>query len=293
MMKFPKRCRFVMARVRRRVLSPSRRPEPFSAWSGATVFCWVAVLVAGLAVLPGAAWAASSDEPTGGATTAALAWETREQSYAAKAGEERAEFAFAFRNTSGVPVEVRAISTSCRCTIGVMPRQPWIVAPGASDTLRVLVDLRSRRGGLTKTIYVDTSAGEELLLVHVEIPPPPAIQREMNLMAAQADRQASLRGECATCHVAPAIGKTGAELFQAACQVCHGAEHRATMVPDLLAAPKVRRDGAYWNEWVRNGKEGTLMPAWDRKRGGVLDDAQIESLIAYLLATLPTEPVQP
>lgn len=223
----------------------------------------------------------------------ALEWDAVEKRYEAKSGETRAEFAFQFRNASATPVEIREVTTSCRCTVGLMPQTPWVIEPGASGTLPVIVDLRSRRGGLSKTVYVDTSAGEELLRVFVQIPPPPAIQREMNLMASQADRQAVLRGDCVSCHVTPAVGKHGGELFQAACQVCHGAEHRATMVPDLLAAPTVRRDGAYWNEWIRHGKEGTLMPAWDRKRGGVLDEAQIESLIAYLLATLRSEPVAP
>lgn len=236
--------------------------------------CW------GLLLAVHSAWAAP-----------VLEWDALEKSYTAKPGEERAEIEFSFKNPSAQPVEIRQITTSCRCTIGVVPRQPWIIAPGAGDTLRVLVDLRSRRGGLHKTIYLDTSAGEELLQVNVQIPPPPAIQREMNLMVSQADRQAVLRGDCVSCHVTPAVGKHGGELFQAACQVCHGAEHRASMVPDLMAAPAVRRDGAYWNEWIRHGKEGTLMPAWDRKRGGVLDDAQIESLIAWLLANLPSEPV--
>lgn len=221
----------------------------------------------------------------------AFAWDATEKRYTAKSGETRAEFAFELKNVTAQPVEIIEITTSCRCTVGAMPRQPWVIAPGASDTLRVTVDLRSRRGGLTKTIYLDTSAGEERLTVHVEIPPPPAIQREMNMMVAQADRQAVLRGDCVSCHVTPAAGKVGGELFQAVCQVCHGAEHRATMVPDLLAAPATRRDGTYWNEWIRHGKDGTLMPAWDRKRGGVLDEEQIESLIAYLLANLPSEPV--
>jgi len=163
------------------------------------------------------------------------------------------------------------------------------LAPGASDTLRVFVDLRSRRGGLNKTIYLDTSAGDQELLVHVDVPPRPELQREMNLQAAQAYRQAVLRGDCASCHVTPTIGKKGAELFATACLICHGAKIRATMVPDL-AVTKVRRDADFWNHWIREGGENTLMPAFARARGGPLDDDQINSLVAYLLATLPTEP---
>jgi len=142
---------------------------------------------------------------------------------------------------------------------------------------------------LTKTIYVQTSVGEQSLLVHVQVPTPPALQREMNTMLAQADRQAVLRGDCASCHVAPTVGKTGAELFAAACLICHGAEHRATMVPDLKV-PTVHRDAAFWSEWIRHGKEGTLMPAFAKNEGGSLDDEQIDSLVAYALANLPTEP---
>lgn len=220
-----------------------------------------------------------------------LEWDALEKSYVAKENEVEAEYVFQVKNPSPAPVTIREIRTSCRCTAGTMPRQPWVLEPGASDTLRVVVDLRGRRGGLSKTVYVDTTAGEELLLVHATIPVPPAMQREMNVLLAKADRQAVLRDDCASCHVTPAVGKMGGELFQAACQVCHGAEHRATMVPDLLAAPATRRDGAYWNEWVRNGKDGTMMPAWDKKRGGVFDDDQIESLMAFLLATLPSEPI--
>jgi mono/diheme cytochrome c family protein len=99
-----------------------------------------------------------------------------------------------------------------------------------------------------------------------------------------------LHGECASCHVTPTIGKTGGELFQTACLICHGAEQRASMVPDLKVA-KAPRDAAYWEKWIREGGgEKTLMPAFDKARNGSLDEAQIKSLVVYLLATLPTRP---
>lgn len=222
---------------------------------------------------------------------AGLEWDALEKSYSAKVGEEEAVLSFNATNRTDHPVEIRSTATSCHCTVAVPPRTPWIIAPGATESLAVTVDIRSRRGGLTKTIYVDTTEGEELLLVHVQVPPPPAIQREMNLMTAQADRQAVLRGDCASCHVTPTVGKHGAELFQTACAICHGSEHRATMVPDLAVA-KVRRDSAYWEKWVREGAKDTLMPAFDRAHGGPLDDGQIKSLVEYLVAHLPSEPTE-
>jgi mono/diheme cytochrome c family protein len=220
---------------------------------------------------------------------AGLEWDALEKRYDAQPGEEEAALKFSVTNKTDHPVEIRSTATSCNCTVATPPRKPWFIEAGATETLEVVVDLRSRRGGLTKTVYVDTSEGEQMLLVHVQIPPPPAVRREMNLITAQADRQAVLRGECASCHVAPTIGKKGAELFRTACGICHTAEHRASMVPDLMVA-KVPRNAAYWNKWIREGAEGTLMPAFDRAHEGSLDDDQIKSLVAYLLENLPTEP---
>jgi mono/diheme cytochrome c family protein len=220
----------------------------------------------------------------------ALVWDALEKRFEAQAGQAEAEFFFTVKNVSANPVEVTDVSTSCHCTAAMMPHKPWILAPGAEEKLRVVVDLRSRRGTLTKTIYVETSAGPEQLQVFVKVPAPPAIQREMNQMAAQTDRQAVLRGDCATCHVAPTVGKHGGELFARACLICHGAEPRASMVPDLTQ-PKTARDAAFWDKWIRNGAEGTLMPAFAKDAGGPLDDEQIKSLVAFLLANLPTQPV--
>jgi hypothetical protein len=225
----------------------------------------------------------------GAVHAAGLEWDALEKSHVAEQDEVEAALTFSVTNKSDHDVEIRNVATSCNCTVASPPRTPWIIESGATETLRVTVDLKGRRGGLTKTVYVETSEGEQQLLVHVQIPPPPAVRREMNLMTAQADRQAVLKGDCASCHVTPTIGKKGAELFQTACVICHAAEHRASMVPDLMVA-KVPRDAAYWAKWIREGGEGTLMPAFAKEHGGPFDDEQITSLIAYLVEKLPRAP---
>jgi len=221
-----------------------------------------------------------------------LAWDAVEKTYVAKAGEADANVAFTVTNRTDRAVTITGIATSCHCTAAQPPRSPWVLAPGASDALRVTVDLRGKSGELTKTIYVYKSVGgdaPDILLVHVQIPLTPAELREMNRGLALADRQAVLRGDCASCHVAPTVGKMGKELFQTACLICHGGEHRASMVPDLTVA-KVRRDAAYWNKTIREGKEKTLMPAFAKNHDGSLDDNQIKSLVEYLVANLPAGP---
>lgn len=220
-----------------------------------------------------------------------LRWDEMEKSRQAKRGEREAVFVFTATNKTDHPVEIVHTATSCHCTLAEAPRKPWIIAPGATEALRVVVDLTSRRGMLNKTIYVETNEGEDSLLVHVDVPPPPEIQREMNQDVARADRQAVLRGDCASCHVAPAVGKKGGELFLAACMVCHGAPNRASMVPDLMV-PTVQRDAAYWEKVVREGKADSLMPAFSKEHGGFLDDEQVRSLVEFLVANLPKEPVK-
>ena len=61
------------------------------------------------------------------------------------------------------------------------------------------------------------------------------------------------------------------------------------MVPDLFVA-KEKRDAAYWEKMIREGRDKTLMPAFAKGHGGSLDDEQIASLVAYLAANLPSAP---
>ena len=63
------------------------------------------------------------------------------------------------------------------------------------------------------------------------------------------------------------------------------------MVPDLKVARAVR-DAAFWEKWIGEGKEGSLMPGFARKHGGPLSPEQIASLVEYALTRLPTAPAR-
>jgi mono/diheme cytochrome c family protein len=58
------------------------------------------------------------------------------------------------------------------------------------------------------------------------------------------------------------------------------------MVPNLRAIAQ-ETNAEYWRNWVTQGKAGTLMPAFSEKHGGILNDAQIDSLVKYLSTTIP------
>jgi mono/diheme cytochrome c family protein len=222
----------------------------------------------------------------------AISWDAVNKEYTAKAGELTAQFIFNLTNTSPHDVTINWVRPSCGCTAAKLPPTPWTLAPGASGQMEFNIDLRGKYGVLSKYVNVDTTVGAKLLGLKVSIPgaaAPGLDMRTRNMQLAFADRQLVFRNDCAKCHVIPAIGKKGEDLFQTACGICHEAPHRATMVPDLhnLNTPPTKE---YWEHWVRNGRPGSLMPAFAQTQGGPLSDEQIQSLVTYLTHYFPPRP---
>lgn len=217
-----------------------------------------------------------------------IKWDAIEKTVEAKEGELAADFSFVATNTSDRPVTISAVRTSCGCTVVNMPAIPWVLTPGASGTLPATVDFSGKDGTLVKTLLVESSAGTQTLSMHIKTPAMRADLRQRNQEMARANRQAIFTGSCVQCHVIPAMGKTGEELFKAACVICHATEGRASMVPDLFTA-RTPRDAAWWRTWIAQGKEGTLMPGFAQPHG-ILTEAEIESLVEFALARLPTAP---
>jgi cytochrome c553 len=206
-----------------------------------------------------------------------LVWDAVSKEYSAKIGETNIYFTFTATNLSSADVVVTAVRGSCGCTIPKVPPLPWRLGPGTHGEIQVLVDIRGKHGTLSKVVSVDTSNGFSLLAVNVKIPE----DRSRNMQMAAADRQAVFKYDCASCHVYPTYGKMGEALYQTACGICHESDHRASMVPDLKALTKPTNP-AYWDTWIRKGKEGSLMPAFANTEGGPLNDEQVKSLVEYL-----------
>lgn len=221
-----------------------------------------------------------------------LAWDAATKEYSAKLGELMAHFTFRVTNVSPAEVVINSVRTSCGCTLAKIPGQPWKLPSGTNGEMEVTVDLRGKSGVLTKMITVDSTAGMQALTIKVSIPAQVTVNpmdRTKNQQMALADRQAVFRGDCATCHLQPTLGKQGHDLYVAACGICHDAEHRATMVPDL-AHLKHPTDSDYWRKWITSGKPGSLMPAFAQAEGGPLGESQIISLVEYLSKKHPSAP---
>jgi mono/diheme cytochrome c family protein len=223
-----------------------------------------------------------------------LGWDGLVKEVNLKPGETSGHFAFTFTNTSPDAVVVTYVRTSCGCTVPKVPTLPWTIPPSGQGTFEVVLDARGKNGVVSKTVTVETSAGYRYLTVRVAIPASgggamATADRARNLQAALANRQAVLKGECATCHVTPGVGKHGEELYVAVCGVCHEAEHRASMVPNLQALSRPLKADE-WRGLIRSGKKDSLMPAFAKAEDGFLTDAQIDSLVAYLTGPFKTTP---
>jgi mono/diheme cytochrome c family protein len=220
-----------------------------------------------------------------GPNSEGLLWDSPSRAFEAKRGETNAFFRFHFANVSSEEVVVRGVRTSCSCTVASLPEAlPWRVAPGQGGQIGVDVDLRERFEPFHQIITIDTSAGTNQLTLAIQTAE--LTQREKNRRVAFADRQAVFKGDCASCHFQPAVGKPLPEQFQVLCGTCHDAKERAAMVPDLAKRTKPR-DKAYWDQWLRRGKPGTFMPAFGKPWGGPLHEDQLAALEVYLMARFP------
>ncbi|HEX3798689.1 MAG TPA: DUF1573 domain-containing protein [Verrucomicrobiae bacterium] len=226
------------------------------------------------------------------AATGPLEWESPSQTNHAKADDVTARFVFKVRNISKHEVVIEDLKTSCGCTIAQLPTHPWRIAPKESTQFEAIVDLRGKYGDLFKEIDVISTNAPAKLNLEVDIAlGTNTLSTEMQnrlwgQQLAAVDRQAVFKKNCVLCHLTPAFGKSGEPLFHATCGICHEAEHRATMVPDLSSL-HTEIGTNYWREWITNGKPGTLMPAFTATQGGPLSDAQINSLVKYLTKAFP------
>ncbi len=228
----------------------------------------------------------------------ALVFDSELKQLTPEPGQTSAHFEFYLTNTANVEVSVNNVHTSCGCTVAKLPAQPWKIPPGGSGPIGVTVDLRGKRGILTKSVTVQSTSGVKNLIVKVSIPDARTgfvatsngsvldMDRVQNIQKSLVDRQTVFKDKsCAECHADKAVGKSGQELFEVACAICHEAPHRATMVTDLKQRNPGIAEG--WRQWITYGKTNSLMPAFGKAQGGILDDAQIESLVEYVTRIMP------
>lgn len=218
-----------------------------------------------------------------------LAWDAEVKTVEATNEQAFAAFIFSFTNISSGQVTIIGGRGSCSCTAVQMPPTPWMLPTGGTGEIKATIDLAGKSGVLFKSIIISTDKGLKNLLLRVDFLPPPPLSdedRARGVAMAKLDRQAVFKGECASCHAKNVQGRYGRDLFVQVCAVCHEANPRATMVPDLHNLKDPTND-EFWRTWITSGKAGTLMPAFAQSQGGPLNNLQIASLATYLNSIIP------
>lgn len=78
--------------------------------------------------------------------------------------------------------------------------------------------------------------------------------------------------------------EAGARLYAENCAVCHGPNGEGRVGATLNKDWPAIRPEATVKTIIEDGVEGAVMPAWAQKNGGPLSDAEIESLVVYILS---------
>jgi mono/diheme cytochrome c family protein len=221
-----------------------------------------------------------------------IAWDGLVKAVDATNGQDFAKFTFTFTNGTKDVVTVLNVHPSCGCTTAELPPVPWAIPAGATGQIKLSVNLHGKAGTLVKTVNITTDKGSKSLMLKINIlsqvmPQMKEDQRAAGIAAAKLDRQAVFKGDCASCHLKNVQGKYGQQLFAVTCAICHEANPRASMVPDLHNLPGPTSE-EFWRSWIAAGKAGTLMPAFAASQSGPLDDMKVVSLAAYLNAVNPS-----
>ena len=221
-----------------------------------------------------------------------ITWDAEQKAIDASNDQDFARFTFSFTNVSPGMVAILSGRGSCSCTTVQLPPTPWLIPAGGTGQIGATINLAGKTGIIFKQAIISTDKGTKSLLLRVNIQPPVPVnmtadQLAAGIAAAKVDRQAVFKGDCAACHIKNIEGKYNQPLYDSLCGVCHEAEHRSSMVPDLSKLT-VPTNEEFWRAWITIGKPGTLMPAFATSQGGPLSDTQIASLAAYLNLTHPS-----
>ncbi len=82
----------------------------------------------------------------------------------------------------------------------------------------------------------------------------------------------------------------GAVLFDKNCAVCHGPEGKGRVGANLSKSWSAIRPDLSIKSTIANGIPGSVMPAWSQAKGGPLAEAEINDLVAFLLALSASSP---
>lgn len=217
-----------------------------------------------------------------------IRWDETTHDFGTIRADRKQTFSWGFRNAGAAPLKILNVFPSCGCTAA---EPGGAVAPGAAGSMTVTFDPAGEEGDVRKTITVVTNEEAHprtILTFRAKIRP---IEEEsMPGGHPRFTGQSLLMGSCATCHAAPARGKSGEALYAAVCAMCHGPKALGGRAPSLRARGYLAgHDDKSLGEAIAYGTANPKMPGFSDLMGGPLDAAQVASLVKLLRTWGPSD----
>jgi hypothetical protein len=179
---------------------------------------------------------------------------------------DKTEYVFEFSNTGDTDLRVEKVVATSGSTRAVASANEF--KPGEKGSIRVVVDMRGKKGFFVKTVDVYTNDPiTPVTTLSLKL----AVKDQIHI--GQYKAAEIFTEKCRECHVDQGKGKKGWDLFKADCFMCHNAG-KNTSLSSMSRKPRTEMLRA-----IREGVDNTLMPGFDLKNGGPLNEAEIESLI--------------
>jgi len=178
----------------------------------------------------------------------------------------KAEHVFEFSNAGDTDLLIeKVVATSGSIKASASSNE---IKPGEKGSIRVVFDMRGKKGFFVKAIDVYTNDPiTPVTTLSLKI----SVKDQMHMDQYKATE--IFAGQCRECHVDQGKGKNGWDLFKADCFMCHNAG-KNTSLSTMSKKPR-----AELLKSIREGVDNTLMPGFDLRNGGPLNDTEIKSLI--------------
>jgi|OpeIllAssembly_1097287.scaffolds.fasta_scaffold195541_1 cytochrome c5 len=179
---------------------------------------------------------------------------------------DKTEHVFEFSNTGDHDLLIDKVVATSGSTKAKASSK--VFKPGEKGNITVVIDMRGKKGFFYKTVDVYTNdpitpVTTLSLKIHVK--------DQMHMDQYKATE--IFTEKCSGCHVEQGKGKSGWDLFKADCFMCHNAG-KTTSLSTMNKKPRADMLKA-----IKEGVDNTLMPGFDLKYGGPLNETEITSLI--------------
>ncbi len=187
-----------------------------------------------------------------------------------------------YHNDGQATLAILGTRPMCGCTVSTIEKKE--IPPGGTGVLEVTFDPAGQEGSVRRTIAVltnDPARPTTHLAVKAKVLPKPEPAGSSG--HPRWTGQSLLMGSCASCHSAPAAGKSGEALWAAVCAMCHGARAEGGLAPGLRAPDYLAaHDDEALAAGVAYGTANPRMPGFSDVMGGPLSRAQVDSLVKLL-----------